>query len=271
MTGLAAFQMRVMLRARWIVGAIAGFAIVSAVVTVLGLGSFRQLGFGAVGPAAVALLNLGILLPTALATVLGALTISADHEGGLLAMVRARGMTGLGIVLAAWLAVTLTTWISVAIGYGVAGLLVTANVPLGDVVGFLELVLVVLGVSAVAAAIGVLIGTLAGTRFQAAILALLAWFILAVGFDLLVIGLAVLFRAGEAGLVLAAIANPLQAARLLALMLLDAAGAVLGPVGTWLHAEVGHEGTLALMTAAIAAWVVLPLVAARWRLGARDL
>ena len=41
------------------------FALAAGLATLLGLGSYRQLGLGAVGPAAAALVNLAILLPTA--------------------------------------------------------------------------------------------------------------------------------------------------------------------------------------------------------------
>ncbi len=109
MTGaLVTFQARSVLRGRWSIIAVLSFALASAVVAWLGLSSFRQLGLGAVGPAAVSFLNLALLLPTAQALLLGALALSGERESGFMAALRARGLGALSVVLATWLAVTLS-------------------------------------------------------------------------------------------------------------------------------------------------------------------
>lgn len=271
MMAVSAFQVRGILRGRWALAAVAAFALASAVVSLLGLESFRQLGLRSVGPAAVSLVNLALLLPTVQGLLLGALTVSSDRERGLLAMLSAFGASPLALAAASWLAVTVSAALSLGLGFGVSALVVAGNVPAEDLPIFGAIGLVMLAAAAAAAAIGVLVGALAGSRLQAALIAVAAWFVLAVGLDLVVVGLGVFLRIGEVGLLVAALANPLEAARLAALLLLDAGGTVLGPMGAYLLGRFGGPGSLALLLAALAAWSVVPLGLAARALGRRDL
>jgi Cu-processing system permease protein len=271
MQGLLAFQVATIARGQWALVGTVVFAAAAVVVTILGLDSFRQVGLGAVGPAAVSLVNLALLLPTAQAVLLGAQAITAERETGFLATIAARGAGRGTIVLCVWLAVTAATWLALLTGFGGAALILAGNVPIDDLPAFLGVVLTTMLVAAAAAAIGVLIGSAVANRLRATLVALAAWFMLAVGLDVLVVGLGVFLRAGEAGLLLAIAANPFEAGRIAALLTIDARGAVLGPVGSFLLSRFELAGTLALLGGALAAWTVLPLLAARQLLRWRDL
>lgn len=268
---LGAFHVRGILRGRWALVAVAAFGLAAATVSLLGLESFRQLGLRSVGPAAVSLVNLALLLPTVQALLLGALTVSSDRERGLLAMLNASGVSSLSLVGASWLAVTASAALSIALGFGVSALVVAGNVPVEDLPVFGAIGLVMLASAAAAAAIGVLIGAVAASRLQAALLAVAAWFLLAVGLDLVIVGLGVFLRIGEIGLLAAALANPIESARLAALLLLDAGGTVLGPMGAYLLGRFGGLGSLALLLVALAAWIAVPVAFAGRALARRDL
>lgn len=268
---LVAFQARATIRGRWTVVALVAFAAAAAVVAVLGLGSFRQLGLGAVGPAAVSFLNLALLLPTAQALLLGALSLSGEREGGFLAVLRARGMGFGTAVLSIWLGVTLSAWLSLLAGFGAVAVIVAGSVPAADLPSFGALLLVCAACSASAAAIGVLVGVMVRDRLQASLVAVAAWFVLAMGLDLVVIGLGVFLSLGEPAILAAVLANPVEAARVAALLLLDAEGGALGTMGIYLAEHVGREASLLLLGAALAAWAGLPLGLGALVLGRRDL
>lgn len=267
---LAGFQARTILRGRAALAAAVLFGLVAGLVAVLGLGSFRQVGLGAVGPAAAAIVNLAILLPTAQAMLLGALAVSGDRENGFAAMLRARGVSAPALALASWWATVLAAWLTLLAGFGVAALVIAGNVPMGDLPTFGGILLVMLAVAAAAAAVGVLIGSVAGSRLQAALGAVAAWFALAVGLDLLVIGLGAFVRFGEGAIILAAAADPFTSGRLAALLLLDAQGGVLGPVGLYLVDRLGAIGSVAALVAVIGAWVLVPLGLAVRSIARRD-
>jgi len=117
-------------------------------------------------------------------------------------------------------------------------------------------------VAAAAAAIGVLVGALAATRLQAALGAVAVWFTLAIGLDLLVLGLGAFVHFGEAAILGAAAVDPLTSGRLAALLLLDADGGVLGPTGQYLVSRLGSPGAVLALVCVVAAWVALPIIAA---------
>jgi Cu-processing system permease protein len=268
---LAVFQARAVLRGRWSMLGVIAFALAAGVVALLGLSSFRQLGLGAVGPAAISLVNLALLLPTAQAILLGALALSGERESGFLAALRSRGLHPVAIVLTGWLAVTASAWLSLLAGFAVVALVVAGNVPLGDLPVFVALLAICAACSAAAAALGMLVGAAVGNRLQAALVAIAAWFLLAVGLDLVVVGLGVFLKLGEPAIVLAVLADPIGAARVAALLALDAGGSVLGPVGTYLFEHVGRGGALAVLAGALGVWVAGPLALASLALGRRDL
>lgn len=271
MTALTGYLLRGLLRGRWALVATASFALGAAVVSLVGLESFRQVGLRSVGPAAVSLVNLAILLPTVQGLLLGALTVSSDRERGLLAMLRAAGASPLMLAGACWLAVTASTALSLGLGFGITSLVVAGNVPAADLPILGATAVVMLAASAASAGIGVLVGSVADSRLQAALIAVAAWFALAIGLDLLLIGLGVFLRVGEVGLLVATVVNPLEAARLAALLLLDASGSVLGPLGTYLVERAGGRGAFALLGAVLAGWIAVPLVGAARALRGRDL
>lgn len=270
MTALVGFQARVLLRARAAMVAAGLFAFAAGLIAVLGLGSFRQVGLGAVGPAAAAIVNLAILLPTAQAVLLGALGLSGDRESGFAALLRARGVGAGALVVSTWWSVTAAAWLSLAVGFGLAALVIAGNVPLADLPTFAALFGVMLMVAAAAAAIGVLIGAAASSRLQAALGAVAAWFALAIGLDLVVLGLGVFVRLGEGAILAAAAVDPFTSGRLAALLLLDAGGGVLGPVGQYLVLRLGGPGAVALLLGMVAAWVAVPLLIARRITARRD-
>lgn len=270
-TALVTFQARSVIRGRWSIVAILGFAVAAAIVAFLGLGSFRQLGLGAVGPAAVSLLNLALLLPTAQALLLGALALSGERESGFMAALRARGMGPGAAIVATWLAVTLSAWLSLIAGFGVVALIVAGNVPTADLPVFFMIMLVCGACAAVAAAIGVLVGAAVSNRLQASLVAIAAWFLLALGLDLVVVGLGVFLALGEPAILAAVLANPIESARVTALLLLDASGGALGTMGIYLTETIGRTGSMLLLVLALALWTVLPLSLAAFILGRRDL
>ena len=133
MRAIVAFSLRDLVRGRWALVTIAAFALAALTVSVLGLSSYRQVGLRSVGPAAVSFVNVALLLPSLQALLLGALTVSANRERGLLGMLRAAGASSFSLCAGTWAAVTLSTAISLGLGFGAAaaGLIVVSGMALG--------------------------------------------------------------------------------------------------------------------------------------------
>jgi ABC-type transport system involved in multi-copper enzyme maturation permease subunit len=271
MRGLARFETRAILRGRWATAATVALAVVATVITITGLESFQQLGLGSIGPAAVGLLNLALLLPTGQALLMAAMTVASNREGGLYAMARARGVRSSRLVASAWWAATLSAWTSIAGGFGLVAFILALNVPLADLTTFAALIAVSMTAAATAAGLGALVGTLVATRLQAAMLGLGSWFAWAIGLDLIVLGLGVFSQLGATGLVMATVANPLQAGRILALLAFDASATILGPVGAFLVDTAGQSLAAFFLAGVMVAWTVATIWLGATVLRRRDL
>lgn len=259
---LARFELRLAMRRGSLAAAAVLFAALAAGATVLGLGSFRQLGLGSVSPAAATLLNLAILFPSAYALVSGSVSLQSDRDGGLLAMLRAARLGGGAIALAKLVSVVVPTWLVIAAGTGAVALVLSGSVALADLGAFAAVVAVSLVVPAAASAVGVLVAAIVHGRQQASTAGIAIWFVLAVGVDLLAIALTPLLRTGTAGVLLVSLVDPLESGRILGLLALGADAQVLGPFGGSLRESLGTPFAVAMLAGAQLAWTAAATAAA---------
>lgn len=261
---LLGFELRLALRSRWVAGAALMFAVLSAGVTAMGLSTYRVLGLGSGSPAAIALLDLGLLVPTAFALIAGGTSLGADREGGFLAMLRAAGFSAARIVTAKVAAATAASWLILGAGYGASALVLAGNVPASELPAFGAIVAAACAATLSSAAIGVLIAAATRQRHEALVASIAAWFVLAVGLELIVLALGPLTRGGAASLLLLLLVDPLESARALGLLALGLDGELLGSLGAYLASSQGRLGASSVLAAALLLWAAAPgLIAAR--------
>jgi ABC-type transport system involved in multi-copper enzyme maturation permease subunit len=112
-------------------------------------------------------------------------------------------------------------------------------------------------------AIGLAASSLATTRAQAVAAAVALWILFALGVDLALAALAPSVRLGAGWIMVAILLNPLEAARILALLGTNLEGAALGPFGAYAIGTFGTAGTVAILLADLVAWAGLSLGVAR--------
>lgn len=260
-SGLAAFELRGVARTRWVLIGAGVFAAAAVGATVAGLRSFASLGLAGAGAATDGLVQVALLLPPLLGLLLGAGSLARDRERGLLAMFASQPVSRTVLPIAAFLGGVVAVWAVVAFGLGAGGLLIATVATLSDLLALATVVLVALTVTASSVAIGVAIAALASTHQQATAAAAAMWLLLALGLDLLLAGVAPGLRLGPSGLLAAVLVNPIEAARVLVLLLLEGTGA-LGPFGAYLTDRVGRTGAITLLASSLLAWIVGPLLLA---------
>jgi ABC-2 type transport system permease protein len=266
---LAGFELRGAARTRWLsIGGLI-FAAAAIAVTLAGLRSLSALGLAGAGAATDGLVHLSLLLPPLIGLLLGAGSLARDRERGMMAMVAAQPLRRGMLPLAAFGGSLLAVWVVLAAGLGVALVLLATVATLADLTAFGIVLAVGLLATASAVAIGVAISAVASTHHQATAAAASVWLLLALGMDLLLAGVAPGLRLGPAGLLAAVLLNPLEAARVLAVMLLDG-GHALGPFGTYLTRRFGQLGAQGVLVTAVAVWTIAPLLFARWITVRRD-
>lgn len=261
-TALAGWELRGALRSRWVLGIAAVFAACSLAVAIFGLRTLRELGLTGVGAVADGLAALSMLLPPLLGLLLGASAIAGARERGELALLASQPVRRSSALLGAFVGLTAALWVAVLLGLGLAGLAIAGLATSADLPALGGLLGAGLAAAAASVALGLAVSTFAKTRSQATAGAVGLWFALALGLDLVLVVVAPTVRLGPAGLLLAVLANPLEAARILALLVAAPGGAALGPFGTYLVDRFGVGGGSLLLAADLAAWTVVPLVLA---------
>lgn len=266
---LAAFELRGAARSRWVtVGALI-FAAGTVAVTLAGLSSLRELGLAGAGAATDGLLHLGLLLPPLIGLLLGAGSLARDRERGLLAVLATQPVRRQQLPVAAFLGSAWAVAAVIGVGFGVATVLVAAIASATDLLMLLGVAAISVAATAAAVALGVAVSAVCTTHHQATAAAASLWLLLALGLDLLLAGAAPGLGLGPAGLLAAVLLNPLEAARVLALLMVDH-GAALGPFGAYLTDRLGRWGALAALSGSLVGWTILPLWLARSVTARRD-
>jgi Cu-processing system permease protein len=144
---------------------------------------------------------------------------------------------------------------------------------LGPIAGGGDYLLFVALSAALAAAtlgVGLLVSVWSQARIQALAIGIVVWFVLVLFYDLAAIGLALRLSSSGEALTLAVLGNPVEAARILAVIAVEPDLRVLGPLGSYLVNEVGTTNTIALLSASLLGWTLVPLVVAAYNLKRQD-
>jgi Cu-processing system permease protein len=245
-----------------------GFGVASLAVALVGLsagGTFAVQGFARTS---VSLLQLVIWVVPLLALLTGAVSgvecLDLEFVVGL-PIARRR------VVFARWAAWTLALGAALVIGFGLAGLAIALLAGGADGSRYLALTGVTVLLLSAMLSIGLAVGVSARSRARAVGLAIVIWFVLLVGVDLLSIGLLAVLPPHDAGwgLSLLLVADPVDAARALGLSLFQA-DLIAGPTGAALRRVLGGWGAWALALGLVA-WTALPLWIAGRRFAQREL
>jgi Cu-processing system permease protein len=259
---LIRYELAEALRNRWVVGYGILFAVLALGLSLIGLSSIGGTGLEGYGRTTASLINLCLLLVPLVALMLGTAGLTGDRDSGLLEVMLAqpvkRSELLLGRFAGAWVAVGLST----VLGFGLAGVLIGLATGAGGGLRYLAFLGIALALAAVYLAIGIAISVIAQQRMRALAAALVVWFASVVFFDLMLIGAGALAGAGVKALTAAMLLNPVEVARILALLLLDPSLEVLGPVGGLLVTRFGSGGATGVLVAVLGCWVAAPLVTA---------
>ncbi|MEX2236889.1 MAG: ABC transporter permease subunit [Dehalococcoidia bacterium] len=248
-------------RGRWLIAFAASFAVLALFLSVLQRGG-EEVGAEGFTRTTAGLLNLCLLLIPLLALVLGAGSIAGERDRGTLVTLLSQPISHSELLLGKYAGLLVAVWLAVLGGFGVAGLLAALLSPLADVEHYLLFV----GLSGVLASamlsVGLLVSVLSDGRVKAMTAAILIWFVFVLFYDLGAIGLALHVTSSGQSLLVAALGNPVESIRILAILSLEPDPTVLGPLGSYLSQELGKFWSVALLCAGIMAWTLAPLAAA---------
>ncbi|MDR7544844.1 MAG: ABC transporter permease [Armatimonadota bacterium] len=267
---LVGHELREAVRHRWLVGYGVLFAALALGLALIGPRISGAVGLEGYGRTTASLLNLCLTLVPLIALLLGSVGLSGDRETGVLELFLAQPASRAQLLIGRFAGSLAAIGLATLLGFGIAGALIGLATGAAGGLQYAAFLGIALALAAVFLAIGSAIAVMSRNRVQAIALALAAWFAAVVVFDLALIAAGALVGAGVGALAAAVLLNPVEVARILALLLLDPGLEVLGPVGGFLVARLGTAGTAALLMTALAAWVTAPLLAALALFETRD-
>lgn len=227
-------------------------------VSAAGAGSLGLSGFGRT---TAGLINIVLLVVPLMALTTGASAIAGDRERGMLLFLLAQPVSRPEVMLGKFLGLSGALVACITLGLGACSLVLAwqggATEP--RTMLWLAGLSVLLALSMLS--LGMLISALARKASVAVGTGVFLWLALVFVTDLGLMAGALAFRLPVGSLFLLTLGNPLQAFKLWTLHSIDASIDVLGPAGLYAM-DTYHDALPWMFGASLAAWIVLPLVAA---------
>jgi len=248
---------------RWFVLYAAAFTGLSLLLSWLSLsgGGTGFSGFAGFGRTAASLINLVLLIIPLMGLTLGAGSLSGEAERGTLAYLLAQPVNRAEVLLGKYLGLAASLLGTLAFGFGVSGFIIARRGGQTDVGAYGWLVLLAFILALAMLSLGVLISAFTRKTTVATGAALLVWLTLVFVGDLGLMSTAIVFQIPIRLLFRLALLNPLQVFKMSALLNINATLDVLGPAG--IYAMQTYQNNLnILLGIVLAAWIVLPLLAA---------
>jgi len=261
---IARKEVRDAIAGRWLVLYAAVFAVLALGLSYLGQKNLGGLGFENFSRTTASLLNLSLLLSPLIALSLGAGSIAGERDRGHLAYLLSQPISRLDLLLGKFAGLASAIAIATIAGFGAGGLVIATFASSVDVSTYVTLLCLVLALTAVMTGLGLLASVVSTSRVQALGVAMMVWFVAVLFFDLVLIGAVSQASLGGTGLLVTLLLNPVEIVRVLAIIQLEPDLEVLGPFGSYLLESLGATGATAVLSAALAAWAVIPVAAAAW-------
>lgn len=253
------------LRSRWFVAYSGIFLLGALALTLFGLSGSEIYGYRGFAKVMAGLVHLALLFVPLMALFPATAAVAGEREVGNLEYLVAQPISFGELFWGKWLGVSVAVWLSLFLGFGLAGAVAVLNgAPWPTITLLLALTLLL---AEAFVALGLLCSILAPSRARATSAGLVIW-VIAIGLGTLGI-MGAMLRWGLPRFVLTfwAFANPVEAFRLGVIASLDADGSLLGPVGgVWVE-RLGSGGLIAVCVLSLITWTVLPTILAWWRFG----
>jgi ABC-type Mn2+/Zn2+ transport system ATPase subunit/ABC-type transport system involved in multi-copper enzyme maturation permease subunit len=250
---------------RWLIGYALILAILGFAAAGTGIASSSGLALQAFGRTTATLMNLCLLLSPLVAVLMGASAIAGERERGTLEHLLAQPLSRNALLSAKYAGLLVSLTAATIGGFVPAGVLIAAEAGTRVLGQYLLFPAIAALVGAALLGLGLLISVSSRSAVQAQGAAVFAWFGFVLLYDLVLIGTLGIGNVPVELMSAALAANPVDAARVLGVLALEPDLYLLGPAGAYLTSQFSRAGAAALLLAALAAWTILPLVAASVR------
>ncbi len=262
-------ELRDAVRSRWFLLYTLAFAALGLAVSYVSAAGAGGSGLSGYGRTSAGLINLVLLVAPLMALTSGAASIASDRERGMLSYLLAQPLARVELLLGKYLGLAGALLACLTLGLGAAALVLAMKGVRTDPWSILRLCGLSLLLALSMLSVGVLISTLARKASVAVGTSIFVWLSLVFVSDLALMAGAVALRMRIESLFALSLANPLQVYKMWSLHAIEASLDVLGPAGLYATEEYGAS-LHALFASCLAAWILLPLVAAAGALSRRS-
>ena len=255
---IAAEEYRRALESRWLFGFAVTFALLILALSYFGLAQGREVGFQGFARVTLSLMNLALLIVPLMGLMLGVTSVAG--AGGTLPLLLAQPVRRGEVLLGKFVGLAAALTVAQAVGFGGGGAIVALYAGAAQVPGFAALMLLSFVLGWLTVSVSLCIATVWPDRLKAMSAALLLWLLMAVAYDLAVLGVTAIFHGLplESMLFPALLMNPVDLCRVLVTLALGS-GAMFGPTSAVLVHWFGAAGGTALGITVLALETLAPL------------
>jgi Cu-processing system permease protein len=269
MLTVATKEVRDALTNRWLIAYSVLLGGLGLTATATGLDSASGLAIQAFGRTTATLMNLCLLLSPLVAVVMGAASIAGEQERGTLEHLLAQPLTRSELLLGKHAGLLAALTAATTAGFLPAGVVIAAAAGPAMLPHYLLFPALAALAGAAMSAIGLLISVTSRSAVHAQGTAMFTWFAFVLLYDLVLMGSLAMSGLGAPWLAAALVGNPVDAARVLAILALEPDLYLLGPAGAYLTARLSGAGTAGLLLGALVLWALVPVGAAAMKFSIR--
>lgn len=258
---VAADEYRRALEGRWLFGFATLLAALILGLSYFGLAQAREVGFQGFARVTLSLMNLVLFVVPITGLVLGVTSLAG--AAGNLALLLAQPVSRTDVLLGKFLGLAAALSVAQLVGFGGGGAVVAYYAGAEQVPGYAVLAILSLALGWLTVSTSLLIGVVWPDRLRAMSAALLLWLLMAVAYDLAVLGATAVLHGVPLQAVLfpALLLNPVDLCRVLVTLALGS-GALFGPTSAVMVRLLGSPGGIALGILVLALETLLPMVVA---------
>lgn len=268
---IAHHEAKINIRNKWTLIFAGVFGVLAVTIAYFGLATAGQVGFQGFERTTASLLSLVLYLVPLLSLTMG--TLSLTGEKGANELLFSQPVTRAEVLLGKFAGLFVSVASATFFGFGLAGLLILAQAGAAGLSRYAAFVGLSLLLALVFLSLGALVAVTARTKAKAFVISLCLWFFFVLFYDLLVIGSIFLMKERTANIFIftSLFGNPVDMVRVSSLITLSDT-TIFGAAGAALVKFLGGRiaSHLALL-AALAVWIVVPLLVAGRLLKKQDI
>ncbi len=256
-------EVRDSLRNRWFWLYTAAFGVLSLGLSYLSLAGTDTAGFAGFGRTTAGLVNLVLLIVPLMALNIAAGSVAAERERGTLAYLLSQPVGRAEVLTGKYLGLAAALLAALLVGFGASGLVIASRGGATEAGSYILLVALTFVLALAMLSVGLLVSVLARRASLAIGVSIILWLGLTLLSDLGLMASSIAFKLRADELFHLCLINPLQVFKMSVLSGIHATLDVFGPATLYATQRFG-SWVSAIFAAALAAWVVLPLIAAHY-------